>query len=78
MSKQIISRHAASSVEELRAALDSFELSAGEHPSTIYVYVGGEEVHLALEEETLSDGSKVYNLRLFPRYCAPAANGEAA
>lgn len=69
--KETINYRTVSNGEELRDALDVLLGDAGEHPSTVYVTLAGEDATLLLEEETLSDGSKVYNLRLFPANAAP-------
>lgn len=57
--KKVIERAVASDVDELLEILKSWSKTAN-----AYVTVESDNVHLALIEETLTDGSLVYNIEL--------------
>jgi hypothetical protein len=63
MSK-IISRQAADNADSLMSAIIDLVAASGQHPSAVYL---GADFSLALEEETLSDGSLVYNILISER-----------
>lgn len=70
MSVKIITKSAAVTLQELMSALQDL---AEQHPDankgvhildTTYITINSDSIRLALVEETLTDGSKVYNIEL--------------
>lgn len=65
MSTKIIDKSAAVTVRELITALEDLVCGLPEgNLDTTYVTINSDSVKLTLVEETLSDGSKVYNIAL--------------
>lgn len=63
MSKEIMQVRKAANVKELIQVLT--DMSGGLVASTVYIHIGeADEIRLALVEETLSDGSKVYDINI--------------
>ena len=57
--KRVIERAAATDMDELIQILHEWE-----HLANAYVTINSDSVHLDLIEETLTDGSLVYNIEL--------------
>lgn len=71
MTKELIRRDSAFNLEELQTLVSELvELYGDHHPSTIYL---DPKPIFALEEETLTDGSKVLNLHVTLRDCTAAS-----
>jgi hypothetical protein len=58
--KKIIGTTAATTVHELISALEEMVLT--KHQDTTYVTINSDSIRLSLVRETLTDGSKVYNV----------------
>jgi hypothetical protein len=65
MNKKVITRMAATTVNEMVEALTEMVAVHGPHSlDTTFVSINSDSVRMALVEETLTDGSKVYNIEL--------------
>lgn len=63
MSTKLITHHISSTAEELIEALKDMVQTSGRDGSVIYLKTNQDDrVFASLEEETLTDGSKVYNI----------------
>jgi hypothetical protein len=66
MSKRTIDVASATTIRELVDVLESFLGFRTEWADPMYVSIGSDSVHLRLVEETLTDGSLVYNIEFTP------------
>jgi hypothetical protein len=64
MSKKLIDTARATTAKELIEALEDLLGCPSMYDDTTYVTINSDSVKLKLVEETLTDGSKVYNIEL--------------